>query len=104
MKADKNHKITIKDVQKYIEMNVRKTGFLIRKNTVWCNECGAEFNAEISPLAASVDCGYVTCPVCGRKIKVINCKKHECKDGAFFTILTTSGGMQVCRHFEIRKL
>ena len=81
----------------------KKTGYLFRKGWVWCHECGTEFKAQIPPLAADLDIAEATCPVCGKKMKVTNCKKHEYSEEHYFTILTTMGGMQVCRHFEIVK-
>ena len=81
----------------------KKTGYLVRKDWTWCHECGTEFKAEISPLDAALGTAYAVCPVCGKRIKITNCRKHEFKDDVYFTILTTMGGMQVCRHFAIHK-
>lgn len=67
-----------------------------RKGTASCLECGYEwFDKTLKP-------GPYVCPHCGQKIEIIETRKRRFKrDEAYYCILTTCGGCQVIRFFDI---
>lgn len=67
-----------------------------RKGTASCLECGYEwFDKALEP-------GPYVCPHCGRKIEIIETRKRRFKrDEAYYCILTTCGGYQVIRFFDL---
>ena len=71
-------------------------GRLTRKGTASCLECGYEwFDKTLKP-------GPAVCPHCGRTIEIIETRKRRFKrDEAYYCILTTCGGCQVIRFFDL---
>lgn len=67
-----------------------------RKGTASCLECGYEwFDKTLKP-------GPYVCPHCGRTIEIIETRKRRFKrDEAYYCILTTCGGYQVIRFFDL---
>lgn len=66
------------------------------KGSVWCLHCGEVFNGNPNDNKA-------VCPKCGRKIRLVNSRKIKFNEKWYYTILTTIGGFQVCRHFIVEK-
>ena len=67
-----------------------------KKGTASCLECGYEwFDKTLKP-------GPAVCPHCGRTIEIIETRKRRFKrDEAYYCILTTCGGCQVIRFFDL---
>ena len=67
-----------------------------KKGTASCLECGYEwFDKTLKP-------GPYVCPHCGRTIEIIETRKRRFKrDEAYYCILTTCGGYQVIRFFDL---
>lgn len=66
------------------------------KGSVWCLHCGEVF-------AGNTNAEKAVCPKCGRKIRLIDSRKIKFSEKWYYTILTTIGGFQVCRHFIVEK-
>ena len=73
------------------------------KGTVWCLHCGEVFKEQTSELKVSVNGDQTICPKCGRKLKLQNSRKAKFHEKWYYTIITTSHGFQVCRHFIVIK-
>ena len=67
-----------------------------KKGTASCLECGyGWFDKTLKP-------GPAVCPHCGRTIEIIETHKRRFKrDEAYYCILTTCGGCQVIRFFDL---
>lgn len=70
----------------------------------WCSHCGGIFSPyeHTSPLEVSIN-GVVVCPHCGTRLTAKNSRKRKLSERWYYTILTTAGGWQVCRHFIAEK-
>lgn len=67
-----------------------------KKGAAACLECGYEWqDRKLQP-------GIAVCPHCGRRIEIIETRKRRFKrDEAYFCIITTCGGYQVIRFFDL---
>lgn len=74
------------------------------KGLVWCTRCGCEFPHEVPELGVAIGVGdKVTCPKCGEVLKVKVSRKRKINETYYYTVVTTAGGWQVLRHFEVGK-
>lgn len=64
------------------------------KGVYTCSDCAHSWEGNLSYTPC-----YVTCPKCGRKLKVKTDRKKILNDKAYFTVITTVKGYQVLRHF-----
>ena len=64
------------------------------KGVYTCSDCAHSWEGNLSYTPC-----YVTCPKCGRKLKVKTDRKKILNDKAYFTVITTVEGYQVLRHF-----
>lgn len=64
------------------------------KGIYTCSDCAHSWEENLSHTPC-----HVTCPKCGRKLKVKTDRKKILNDKAYFTVLTTVKGYQVLRHF-----
>lgn len=79
-----------------------KTEGFYRAKKIWCVECGNVFEATESSLSCSLL--GTTCPCCGKRLKVTNCRKRKYSpQKVYFTIITTIQGFQVLRHYVAAK-
>lgn len=79
-----------------------ETDAYFTKGYVWCLHCGEVFEKASSELIVS-PASEAVCPKCGRKLKLENSRKSKYKESWYYTILTTTKGFQVCRHFIVEK-
>lgn len=70
---------------------------------VWCLHCGEIFTHKAPKLGVDVEEATTHCPNCNRKLKLKSSRKCKYAERMYFTILTTSKGFQVCRHFLAEK-
>ena len=89
--------ITEKQRQYAYEHCFEKVGYL-NKGMVWCLCCGEVFG-NIDP-----DKNEAVCPQCGQKLKVVKSRKEKFDERCYYTIITTTEGFQVCRHFIVEKM
>lgn len=75
-------------------------GYRTKTNIIYCLDCGHTWNDDQPPLLTSLD-GCV-CPKCGTKLKVTVTRKRKDEQGAYYGIVTTHCGFQVCRYFELK--
>lgn len=74
------------------------------KGEAWCSACGGIIDAStVSPLMVTLCGETITCPHCGRKLKVENSRKKKHSEKWYCTVLTTCRGYQVCRNFSISR-
>lgn len=70
------------------------------RNRLFCLECGHKWKPEVQLEAAILG---VTCPECGRKLKLQEPGHVIYGDGAYVSVLDTIGGMQVERVLLVKK-
>lgn len=71
---------------------------------VWCTKCGCEFGNDGHDLGIALGVDDVAvCPMCGEKLKVKLSTKRKIDERYYFTVVTTSGGWQVLRHYCVDK-
>lgn len=92
--------ITEKQRQWAIDNCFERKGYL-RKNTVWCTECGNTWLAGESELATQLL--GVECPHCHSSLKVSRSQKRKDEVKEYYTIVTTCNGFQVLRHYIAMK-
>ena len=96
--------ITEKQKQWFFEHCFKSTKGYFHKNTVWCLGCGNVFEHMVPELGVSIEVvDDVVCPECGRKLKLTVSKERKYNESWYCTIITTSGGFQICRHFIAEK-
>lgn len=61
-----------------------------------CSDCANTWNDNLSYVP-----NHVTCPHCGRKLKVCTDRKKKYSNKVYFTIITAKNGYQVFRHFVV---
>ena len=59
----------------------------------WCSDCGGQWFMD----GAEKD-GYIECPYCHKKLKVVTSRKKKKQEIEYMTIVTISKGYQVLRH------
>lgn len=79
-----------------------REAWLWRKQA-WCTHCGALFAEDTPPAAAAVEKLHTVCLVCGRRLLLKPTRRQKLEEMVYYTVLTTSGGWQVCRHFAAYK-
>lgn len=92
--------ITEKQRQWAIDHCFEHRGYL-RKNTVWCTECGHTWQPSEGHLILVLT--DLCCPHCGTKLKVTSSRKQKENINEYYTVITTSRGFQVLRHYVARK-
>ena len=71
---------------------------------VWCTCCGIEFGYKCSDLSVSIGVGdKITCPRCGKELKLKVSTKRKIEDSMYYTIVTTIQGWQVLRHYVVER-
>lgn len=71
---------------------------------VWCTKCGCEFAHEVPDLGVAVGVGdKAVCPNCGEKLNVKVSRKSQIDEKYYYTVVTTAGGWQVLRHYEVER-
>ena len=71
---------------------------------VWCTKCGCEFGHDDPDLGVALGVAdEAVCPMCGVKLKVKLSQKRKIDERYYFTVVTTSGGWQVLRHYCVDK-
>lgn len=80
-----------------------EVGGYINGKSVWCLRCGESFKADVSELVTAVVGSEVTCPHCGKVLRVKNGRKKIYNEKWYYTIATTIEGFQVFRHFIVEK-
>lgn len=73
------------------------------KGEAWCLLCSNTFPVAISSLMVDEVEEYVVCPHCGKKVRLQKRRNVKFEEKWYYTILTTSNGFQVCRHFIVSK-
>ena len=76
---------------------------LASKKRVWCLECGEVFSYEAPMLITAMVGSEVTCPHCGRELKLKDSRMKNYDEKWYYTIATTIEGFQVFRHFIVTK-
>ena len=76
---------------------------LASKKSVWCLECGEVFSYEAPTLITAIVGSEVTCPHCGKELKLENSRMKNYDEKWYYTIATTIEGFQVFRHFIVTK-
>ena len=76
---------------------------LASKKRVWCLGCGEVFSYEAPTLITAMVGSEVTCPHCGRELKLENSRMKNYDEKYYYTIATTIEGFQVFRHFIVAK-
>lgn len=70
------------------------------KGFAWCSECGLEFKYDnTSQLSLEIIGDKCKCPYCGAMLDIKNSRKTKVREKAYFTLISTVGKYQVCRHF-----
>ena len=59
----------------------------------WCSDCGEQWYME-----GREENGYIECPYCHKKLKVVTSRKKKSREIEYMTIATISKGYQVLRH------
>lgn len=59
----------------------------------WCSDCGEQWFME-----GTEKDGYIECPYCHKKLKVVTSRKRKKQEIEYMTIVTISKGYQVLRH------
>lgn len=80
--------------------NCFKTKGYLRTKTIWCLECGENFQPG-NGMHAMI-CGN-ECPHCGKVLNVTRCNNRKYHESWYFTIFTIAGEFQVLRHFVVDK-
>lgn len=93
--SNKLPKITLRQEQWAINNCFDKKGLCTRKE-IWCTCCGSVFERANNK-------GQIKCPSCGKLLKLEDSRIRKINKEVYFTILTTAGGFQVCRHFLVHK-
>ena len=68
------------------------------KDEMWCSECG-----KMWVDATGQKEGYIRCPYCGERLEVKKSRKKKDRFEDYLTVVTTSKGLQVVRHFYFLK-
>lgn len=75
-------------------------GYRTKTNIIYCLDCGHQWKDDQPHLLTSID--GCTCPHCGTKLKVTTTRKRKDDQGAYYGIISTCKGFQVCRYFELK--
>lgn len=75
-------------------------GYRTQTNMIYCLDCGHQWKEDQPHLLTSID--GCTCPHCGTKLKVMTTRKRKDEQGAYYGIITTYQGFQVCRYFDLK--
>lgn len=75
-------------------------GYRTKTNMIYCLDCGHQWKEDQPPLLTSI--GGCTCPHCGTKLKVTTTRKRKDEQGAYYGVVSTYKGFQVCRYFELK--
>lgn len=69
---------------------------------VWCTKCGCEFRSELNEIfmVQGTEC---VCPNCGQKLSVRSSTKRKIEESYYYMIVTTIGGWQVLRQFQVKR-
>ena len=80
------------------------TRYAVRsRKTLYCLECGHKWKDAAVLVSALTGC---TCPKCGKHLEMMTHYRPRTREGEYFAIITTAGGMQVirmiyiCKHFK----
>ena len=76
-----------------------------RDSVFWCQECGQMDKAEVSSLVVAVTDHKHVCSRCGRKLtlRALDNREKHVEHNFVFVVVTTCGGMQVARAFNIHQ-
>lgn len=74
-------------------------GYRTKTNIIYCLDCGHQWKDDQPHLLTSID--GCTCPNCGTKLKITTTRKRKDEQKAYYGIITTCKGFQVCRYFEL---
>lgn len=75
-------------------------GYRTKKNIIYCLDCGHQWKDNQSTLLTSID--GCTCPNCGTKLKITTTRKRKDEQGAYYGVISTYKGFQICRYFELK--
>lgn len=74
------------------------------KTSAWCSSCGGHFDTKTSDLSVALKISdTITCPHCGKVLKLKKSRKTKVYEAWYYTILTTKAGFQVCRNYIVEK-
>ena len=68
------------------------------KDEMWCSDCGRLW----VDITAQKE-GYIRCPYCGERLKIMSSRKKKMRQYEYMTIVTAVDKFQVLRHVEIGK-